>query len=95
MRIKLDITREENEIIILPLEKMKIIHPYSECNAEVLTYSLKEIFVEKIRSLFQRTKPRDLYDVWYLSRLGLGISGIIDKKFRFKGVMRVLLIYCW
>jgi len=72
LKIKVDITKRENEVVILPLEKRKIIHPYSDdCKAEVLTYSLEEIFAEKIRSLFQRTRPRDLYDVWYLSKLGL------------------------
>ena len=87
LKIKVDITKRENEILISLLEKRKIIHPYSDnCDAEVLTYSLEEIFAEKIRSLFQRTRPRDLYDVWRLSKLGLDVSDIIAKKFRFKGV---------
>ncbi|MHA1363129.1 MAG: nucleotidyl transferase AbiEii/AbiGii toxin family protein [Candidatus Freyarchaeota archaeon] len=87
LRIKIDITKKEKEIVILPPEKRRIIHPYSDdCKAEVLTYPLEEIFVEKIRSLFQRTRPRDLYDVWYLSKLGLDVSGIIYKKFKFKRV---------
>ena len=87
LRIKIDVTKKGNEVIILPLERRKIIHPYSDgCNAEVLAYSLREIFAEKIRSLFQRTRPRDLYDVWYLSKLGLDVSSIIDEKFKFKGV---------
>jgi predicted nucleotidyltransferase component of viral defense system len=43
-------------------------HPYSDdCGYEVMVYSLKEIIGEKIRSLFERTRPRDLYDVWYFS----------------------------
>ncbi|MHA1264881.1 MAG: nucleotidyl transferase AbiEii/AbiGii toxin family protein [Candidatus Helarchaeota archaeon] len=87
LRIKIDITKKENEIIILPLENRKIIHPYSDnCNSEVLTYSFKEIFAEKIRSLFQRTRPRDLYDVWCLSKQRLDISEVINEKFRFKGI---------
>lgn len=51
-----------------------------------MAYSLEEIFAEKIRSLFQRTRPRDLYDVWYLSKLGLDILDIVDEKLGFKGV---------
>lgn len=87
LRVKIDITKKENEVVILPPERRKIIHPYSDsCNAEVLVYPLQEIFAEKIRSLFQRTRPRDLYDVWRLSKLGLDVSSIIDEKFRFKGV---------
>ncbi len=86
LRIKIDITKRENEVILLPLERRKIIHPYSDdCNAEVLTYTLQEIFAEKIRALFQRMRPRDLYDVWYLSKLGLDVSAV-NQKSRFKGV---------
>lgn len=29
-------------------------------------YSLDELITEKMRSLMQRTEPRDLYDLWYL-----------------------------
>ena len=87
LRVKIDITKRNKEAIVLPLEKRKIIHPYSDnCNAEVLAYSLQEIFAEKIRSLFQRTRPRDLYDVWHLSKLELDVCKIINEKFRFKGV---------
>ncbi|MCW4051080.1 MAG: nucleotidyl transferase AbiEii/AbiGii toxin family protein [Candidatus Bathyarchaeota archaeon] len=41
---------------------------------------------EKIRSLFQRTRPRDLYDVWKLSKLGLDVSEILTIKFDSKGI---------
>jgi hypothetical protein len=33
---------------------------------KVLVYSLNEILIEKIRSIFQRGKARDYYDVWRL-----------------------------
>jgi len=66
-RIKIDITKSGNEKILLPLKTKRIIHPYSDdLKVEVRVYSLEEIVVEKVRSLFQRTRPRDLYDVWYL-----------------------------
>ena len=91
LRIKIDITKKDNEIIVLNLEKREIIHPYSDdCKAKVLAYSLKEILAEKVRSLFQRTRPRDLYDVWYLlSKYKLSISDvshIVAKKCKFKSV---------
>lgn len=35
---------------------------------EVLVYSLNEILVEKLRSIIQRGKARDYYDVWRLIR---------------------------
>jgi len=89
LKIKIDLTKKENEPILLPLEKRKIIHPYSdECSAEVLVYSLEEIFAEKVRSLFQRTRPRDLYDIWRLKDI-IGwreITEIIFGKFKVKDV---------
>lgn len=87
LSIVIDLTKKENEIIALPLERKGIIHLYSDdLDAEVLVYSLEEIFAEKFRALFERTRPRDLYDVWRLSKLGLEVSGIIDEKCKFKDV---------
>jgi hypothetical protein len=34
----------------------------------VLTYSLEELTAEKVRALYERARPRDLYDVVYLLR---------------------------
>ena len=68
LRIKLDLTRPERERMILPLRKMPVIHPYSDnCSAIVLAYSIHEIIAEKIRSIFERTRPRDLYDLWFFT----------------------------
>lgn len=64
--IKVDIANDEilcNE----PVES--IVHnEYSDLKDEVrvLSYALGEIISEKMRSLIQRTMPRDLYDLWYL-----------------------------
>lgn len=67
IKIKLDLTVSEREAVLLPLEKRKIIHPYSDdFYARIRAYSLDEIVAEKIRALFERTRPRDLYDVWHL-----------------------------
>lgn len=88
-RIKIDITKFEQEKILLSINKKRIIHPYSDkLEAEIHAYSLEEIMAEKIRSLFQRTRPRDLYDVWYLwdkidKKL---VFNIIYEKFRIKDV---------
>ena len=89
LKIKIDLTKKENEQILLLLEKREIIHPYSdECNAKVLVYSLEEIFAEKVRSLFQRTRPRDLYDIWRLKEIieWREITEVIFEKFRVKDV---------
>lgn len=64
------------EIIILPPNKLKIIHPYEEeLNGKLLVYPLEEIVAEKIRALLQyakklhergwgRSRVRDYYDLW-------------------------------
>ena len=87
--IKLDLTKPEMEKVMLPSLEKKIIHPYSdERGFEVRVYSLMEIAGEKIRSLFERTPPRDLYDVWYFKDEwdDKDISDIFMKKCRFKNL---------
>ena len=87
--VKLDITKIDSEKILLPLGKKRIFHLYSDnLDAEIMVYALEEIEAEKIRSLFQRTRPRDLYDVWYLwDRVDQSkVMLILPEKFRVKGV---------
>lgn len=89
IKIKLDLTATEKERILLPLEKRAIIHPYSDnCRALIRAYSLEEIVAEKIRTLFERTRPRDLYDVWRLcDKTDKGkVLNILHEKCRIKGV---------
>jgi len=87
LKIRLDLTLRDNERVLLPLEMRVIFHPYSDVlGAEVLSYSLVEVFAEKMRALFERTRPRDLYDVWRLAELELDVSGIVVDKFGFRGV---------
>ena len=87
--IKLDLTRPDMEKVILSPFKKKIIHPYSDDReADVVVYRLEEIMGEKLRSLFQRTRPRDLYDVWYFSG-GMDYRDVYEifmEKCRFKGI---------
>jgi predicted nucleotidyltransferase component of viral defense system len=54
----------------------------------VRAYSLEEILAEKIRSLFQRTRPRDLYDVWALKDRAdvRTVAKILPFKFEAKSV---------
>jgi len=86
-KIKMDITKPENESILLPIKKTEIIHQYSDIlHAEIRIYSLEEVIAEKIRSIFQRTRPRDLYDLWYLwDRTDIQKSiDILPEKFECK-----------
>jgi predicted nucleotidyltransferase component of viral defense system len=85
LKIKIDVTKHDKELIVDELKTKKINHIYSDSidgNLEV--YSLKEIFAEKIRSLFERTRPRDLYDVWHLSSNVKFDNSLFRKKCEFK-----------
>jgi predicted nucleotidyltransferase component of viral defense system len=64
--IKVDIANDE-KLCNDPIEK--IVHnEYSDLNEEfkISSYTLEEIIAEKMRSLIQRTMPRDIYDIWYM-----------------------------
>ncbi len=65
--IKLDITFTEK---LLDEPNIQAIHhPYSDKEAItqlIPTYSIVEILSEKLRSLIQRNRPRDVYDIWFL-----------------------------
>ncbi len=63
--VKIDVNFRE-KLIEEPIEKeIKIIYP--DCrNFSVIIYTLDELLAEKIRSIIQRGKTRDYYDVWML-----------------------------
>jgi len=87
LKIKMDITKKENEIIINPIQKRDIIHIYSDkINEQINVYTLEEMFAEKVRSLFERTRPRDLYDVWYLNKKMTFEKSLFQKKCKHKKV---------
>ena len=91
-RIKMDVTLERYERILLPLQDRSVLHGYSDSPRfrmiRVKAYPLEEIFVEKVRALFQRTRPRDLYDVWAVKEsIDLEtMLRILPEKFENKGV---------
>jgi len=81
LKIKIDITKKSNEKILTRTENKKILHDYSDkFDKKITVYSLEEIFAEKTRSLFERTRPRDLYDVWYLGNHVKFDKSLFKKK---------------
>ena len=81
LKIKMDITKKENEKIINPVQKRNILHIYSDkISEQINVYTLEEMFAEKVRSLFERTRPRDLYDVWYLNKNVTFDKTLFEKK---------------
>lgn len=78
-KIKIDITNDEL-VAKSPVYK-KIVHNYSDWTNgyQVRSYSLEELAAEKIRALYERCRPRDLYDVihLYTNPNLVGMSGIV------------------
>jgi uncharacterized protein len=63
--IKVDICQSEK--ICCEIQILTAINDYSDLKEEynIECYSINEILSEKLRSLMQRTIPRDLFDIWY------------------------------
>ena len=69
-KIKLDISFSEK--VILEPEIKKIFHSYPDSDIvknKVPVYPLNEITAEKLRSILQRNRPRDIFDLYYLSSI--------------------------
>ncbi|RLD57008.1 MAG: nucleotidyl transferase AbiEii/AbiGii toxin family protein [Bacteroidetes bacterium] len=69
-KIKLDISFTEQ--VLMKPEQKSIFHSYSDgeiINSIVPVYPLNEVVAEKLRSLMQRNRPRDIYDLYYLSEI--------------------------
>ena len=80
--IKVDIS--DNEIICDDITRPLSQNEYSDLTEvySIGCYSIGEIIAEKLRSLMQRTVPRDLYDIWYL--LEVEKNDIENSVFNFK-----------
>ena len=66
-RVRVDIT--QNEPVFDAVAERGVFHPYPDelpGAVAVATYSFDELLAEKTRALFERARPRDLYDVVYL-----------------------------
>jgi predicted nucleotidyltransferase component of viral defense system len=81
-RIRMDVT--EKDPAILPPVMMKLHSLYPDIPAFFQsTMDPLEILAEKFRSLFQRTKPRDLYDLCFLLDKGVKADkDLIEKKMK-------------
>lgn len=97
--IKVDISSDE-KLSTNPIQR-KVLNLYTDLKEEykILSYTLDEIIVEKMRSLMQRTIPRDLYDLWYLfNEEGLNIEDFVfnfipkaeSKGYDYKNLVKVV-----
>jgi hypothetical protein len=65
----LDLCDIPDEPVLLPLHRRPVVTAlFEDLHPHVLSYALEEILAEKLRSILQRGKARDYYDVWRLLR---------------------------
>ena len=64
-RLLFDITLDE-PVLLSPRRYPVVVSPFPGLRPMVLTYELEEVLAEKMRSIIQRGKARDYYDVWRL-----------------------------
>jgi predicted nucleotidyltransferase component of viral defense system len=89
--IYMDLSFDE-PLCLEPECRTVLTHPFPDERREVLAYSLEELLAEKIRSLVERGKSRDYYDVWRLlkeqcSQINLELLGtVLEKKLKHKGL---------
>lgn len=77
------------EKTLLPIQRIPYISPYSEVRPfDILAMDEREILAEKMRAIYQRTKARDVYDLWYLlcRKLILFDIQLVARKLRGSGV---------
>ena len=81
--IPLNISMKEQ--IIYESQREFIVSMYEQIpNFEIFVMEAKEILAEKIRAIFMRTKPRDVYDLWFLliqRKVEFNIS-LVNKKLK-------------
>lgn len=92
-RVKLDITFYEK--VMLESNRLPLIHSYSDaedCQVMISAYKLEEIVAEKLRSILQRTRSQDIYDLWSLLKFNrdvldlLIVKDVFQKKCEYKKV---------
>jgi predicted nucleotidyltransferase component of viral defense system len=91
-KVKLDLTSDE--ILVRRPVLRPIGHPYSDSLPVrgVVSYSIIELFGEKLRALVERCRPRDLYDVVHMHRHPdlIGLAGavrrVLERKCAYAGI---------
>lgn len=96
MRIKIEVNTYERSPA-QPLERVafNVKSDWFGGSAEVLTFSTAELIATKIRALYQRSKGRDLFDLWVaLTQLGLIADDILSafEPYRPEGLTSALSI---
>ncbi len=89
--IYMDLSFDE-PLCLEPEYRRVLTDPFTDDQRKVLVYPLEELLAEKMRSLLERGKSRDYYDVWRLlkehtSQLNLELLGtVLPEKLAHKGL---------
>ena len=80
MRVKVEVNTFERSPAQPPIRiPYRVESSWFSGGAEVLTFTLSEVVATKIRALFQRSKGRDLFDLWLaVTQLGAAPSAIVE-----------------
>lgn len=90
-RLLFDVTLDE-PVLLTPQRQPALASPFPGLRPVILTYALEEILAEKMRSILQRGKSRDYYDVWRLLKERSAtfdasvVRSILAQKCRHKGL---------
>ena len=90
-----DFTLDE-PILLPPVRRPIVASPFPTPPPVVLVYALEELLAEKMRSILQRGKARDYYDVWRLLEEGTDhfdaslVRAILPRKCAVKDVVPLL-----
>jgi len=84
-RVTLNISRRERPKSIL---NKLLVATYPEIPSfELSVLDVEEMAAEKIRCILTREKPRDIYDLWFLSKKGVTINAsLVNKKLKIYGL---------
>jgi hypothetical protein len=80
MRIKIEVnTHERSPARPLDRHQFTVSSPWFTGQADVQTFCPEELVATKLRALYQRSKGRDLFDLWFArTRLGLRPAAIVE-----------------
>lgn len=91
--IRIDVSFRRD--VFLEPEVKILNHSYSDVPVfSTPCLNLKEIAAEKVRALLTRSKPRDVYDVWFLMKRGIEVDknllirkmSVLGKKLKYKKI---------
>lgn len=84
-KVRVDISTRQEKV---DTQRELVTSEYDDIRPFVLTViSLEHLLAEKVRALFMRSKPRDVYDIWLLTSQGVRMDqDLVRKKLALYGV---------